>query len=234
MPHLLDLERWPRRAAFEFFRGYDNPYFNVCAPVDVTPLVSCVRSHAGVSFATACLHAALGVANALEPFRYRLHGGGVLVHERLHAATTELVGDEQLAFLYFDYQDDYAEFRANAARARTAVTAGAGAIGDRPERTDVIHFSSLPWVAFTSISHARNWRREDSIPKITFGRYHWAGGRATMPLSVEVHHALMDGVHVARFFEQLQAALADPPRDAPAAGATDPRGAPPSAREETR
>jgi chloramphenicol O-acetyltransferase len=36
VPRFLDLEHWPRRAAFEFFRGYDNPYFNVCAPLDAT------------------------------------------------------------------------------------------------------------------------------------------------------------------------------------------------------
>jgi chloramphenicol O-acetyltransferase len=38
MSHFLHVESWPRRAAFESFRGYDNPYFNVCAPLDVTPL----------------------------------------------------------------------------------------------------------------------------------------------------------------------------------------------------
>ena len=31
-----------------------------------------------------------------------------------------------------------------------------------------------------------------------------------MPISVEVHHALMDGLHVGRFFSQLEEALADP------------------------
>jgi len=31
-----------------------------------------------------------------------------------------------------------------------------------------------------------------------------------MPLSVEVHHALMDGLHVGRFVQGFEAAMLDP------------------------
>jgi chloramphenicol O-acetyltransferase type A len=210
MPRFLDLERWPRRAAFEFFRRYDNPYFNVCATVDVTALVRHARSEGNVPFSLACLHLALRVVNEDEPFRLRLQGGRVLVHDRVHAGTTALVEGERRAFVYFDFQEDFAAFREGAARAREALGGGAAAIDARDDRTDLIHFSSLPWVSFTSISHARNWGREDSVPKITFGRYAPAGDRLVLPVSVEVHHALMDGLHVGRFFERLQQLLSTP------------------------
>lgn len=210
MPRFLDVESWPRRAAFEFFRGYDNPYFNVCAPLDVTSLVHLSRSAEDVSFSLASLYLALRVVNEHEPFRYRLQGGRVLVHDRIHAGTTALAADQRLAFIYFDYAEDFAAFRGNAARAREAVSASPDVMEARDDRSDLIHFSSLPWIAFTSISHARNWGREDSVPKITFGKYQRAGDRVSMPVSVEVHHALMDGVHVGEFFERLQGYLADP------------------------
>lgn len=210
VPHYLDLERWPRRAAFEFFRGYDNPYFNVCAPLDAGPLVELSRSGRGVSFSLASLYLALRAANEHEPFRWRLSGGRVLVHEVIHAGTTALLDQDRLAFVYFDYDPDFAVFREGAERARRSLQGGADVIDARDDRTDLIHFSSLPWVAFTSISHARNWGREDSVPKITFGKHHRAGDRTHLPVSVEVHHALMDGVHVGRFFERLQGLLAEP------------------------
>jgi chloramphenicol O-acetyltransferase type A len=31
-----------------------------------------------------------------------------------------------------------------------------------------------------------------------------------MPVSVEVHHALMDGLHVGRYFGRLESYLSDP------------------------
>ena len=210
MSHFLDVESWPRRAAFEFFRGYDNPYFNVCAPLDATPLVELSKSTDGISFALASLYLALRASNECEPFRYRLQGGRVLVHDQIHAGTTHLARGERLAFVYFDYTEAYAGFREYAEQAKRAVESSEGVIDARADRTDLIHFSSLPWVSFTSFSNARNWRREDSVPKITFGKYHRVGEQVSMPVSVEVHHALMDGVHVGEYFERLQAHLSDP------------------------
>ncbi|MEO1727250.1 MAG: CatA-like O-acetyltransferase, partial [Bacteroidota bacterium] len=63
---------------------------------------------------------------------------------------------------------------------------------------------------FTSISHARSWRTGDSVPKITFGGYRREGEHIQMPVSVEVHHGLMDGLHVARFLERLQGYYDEP------------------------
>jgi chloramphenicol O-acetyltransferase type A len=67
----------------------------------------------------------------------------------------------------------------------------------------------LPWLSFTSFSHARNWKREDSIPKIAFGKFIKEHGRTLLPFSVEVHHALMDGLHVGRYISRLEEMLGD-------------------------
>ena len=60
---------------------------------------------------------------------------------------------------------------------------------------------------FSSISHARSFSYPDSCPKIAFGKMEERDGRRSMPVSVHVHHALMDGFHLAQFFERLQEAL---------------------------
>ena len=80
----------------------------------------------------------------------------------------------------------------------------------------VLHYTTLPWLHFTSFSHARNFGREDSVPKLAFGRIDAEGAgtganaRAWMPFSIEVHHALVDGLHVGRYVQALEAALAAP------------------------
>ncbi|MCB0574850.1 MAG: hypothetical protein KDC61_09825 [Saprospiraceae bacterium] len=45
------------------------------------------------------------------------------------------------------------------------------------------------------------------MPKIVFGKYFASGDRLLMPVSVEVHHALMDGLHAGRFFGRFQQVL---------------------------
>lgn len=206
----LDLEGWPRRGSFEFFRGFAHPHFNVCAPLEVEPLLRLTRGMADVSFTLAALYLALRVANEYEPLRYRLEEGRVRVHERVDAGSTALIGGERLAFVYFPFERSFAAFQEGARHARAAVAEGPARLDARDERTDLLHFSSLPWVSFTSLTHARRGMRDDSVPKLAFGRYQRSGRRTSMPVSLEVHHALLDGVHVGQFFERLQAYLAAP------------------------
>jgi len=71
-------------------------------------------------------------------------------------------------------------------------------------RDNVIHFSAIPWIDFTSISHARNFSYPDSCPKISFGKMTEKDGRKTMSISIHGHHALMDGFHVGLFIDQFQ------------------------------
>ena len=77
-------------------------------------------------------------------------------------------------------------------------------------REDVIYHTTLPWISFTSFAHARNKGRGDSIPRIVFGKFTSVNERVLLPISVEVHHALMDGLHVGRFLTRLEEALGDP------------------------
>jgi chloramphenicol O-acetyltransferase type A len=81
---------------------------------------------------------------------------------------------------------------------------------ERYLEANVIRYSVLPWFDFTSNSHARDYFHEDTAPRIPFGKITKAGGRSTMPILIHVHHALVDGLHVARFVEKFQQSLDAP------------------------
>jgi chloramphenicol O-acetyltransferase type A len=75
------------------------------------------------------------------------------------------------------------------------------------DRPDVIYHSIIPWVSFTSFSNARKKGQGDDIPRIVFGKYFNSEQKLMLPVSVEVHHALMDGFHVGQYFNSLQNAM---------------------------
>jgi chloramphenicol O-acetyltransferase type A len=205
----IDMETWSRRDLFRLFKEYDAPSFNICAELDATSLLDFARARR-LSFFVAYHFLSTKVANEVEPFRYRLRGERVLVHERVDAGAVLLLEDESFTFVYFDFTEGFAAFHERAVaivgRARTEPPG----LDARAERDDLIYHSVIPWVSFTSISHARDSRRQSGIPKIAFGKYREVGGRVLMPVSVEVHHALMDGLHVGRYFERLQSYFDDP------------------------
>ena len=209
-PRYLDLDAWPRRDAFDYFRSFDKPYFNICVRLDVARLKQAVADSRRGGLALAYHFIALNLANALEPFRYRLEGARVRIHPRVDGSTTVLRDDGSFGFADLPHHADFAGFAAAGAAAIAATRSGRPPFEPKPDDSARIHFTTLPWLHFTSFSHARNWGREDSVPKLAFGRIDDDGARAWMPLSVEVHHALMDGLHVGQFVQGFEAALRDP------------------------
>lgn len=210
MPKLLELDGWHRRHHFEYFKRYELPFFNVCAQVDVSSLLDLTRRKSGPSFSLATFYAALTAANDLEPLRYRIRDDAVIVHDVIHGGTTVLRNDRTFGFAYFDYLPDFSAFTIAVQGSIERGRSRTGALDDQAHRDDLIHFSVIPWVSFSSISHARRLPTRDSIPKIVFGKHHRHRGRHTMPVSVEVHHALVDGLDVGEFFARLQSLLEDP------------------------
>jgi chloramphenicol O-acetyltransferase type A len=208
MAHYLDLATWPRRQLYDFFIDYTQPYFNVCVRLDVTNLVALVRDRK-IKFSLAIHYFGLRIANELEPFRYRLKDGGVFVYDVIDGGTTVLLPNETFAYAYFGYTRDFQQFIEEMGSAVDQIRNGTGELKPT-KRDDVIYHTTLPWIAFTSFSHARTTGRGESIPRFVFGKFVEEHGRLMMPFSVEVHHALMDGIDVGRYLNNFEQALANP------------------------
>lgn len=209
MATYLDTDTWPRREAFAFFRGFDMPCFNVCVRLDAAPLKAAVAAR-GQSFSLACHFLSLRLANLQEPFRYRLEGERVRVLEEVHGSSTVLRDDESFGFAYLDHTADWRAFHEQGRAAVRAVRTHSANFEPRETDAALLYFTTLPWLHFTSFSHARTAGREVGIPKLAFGRLQAEGERLWLPLSVEVHHALMDGLHLGRYVQALEAAMAEP------------------------
>ena len=208
MKHLIDLEAWPHREHFAFFSAFDEPFFGLTANVDCTAAYT-EAQRLGVSFFLYYLYHALEAANEVEEFRYRIESGQVYCYDRIHASATLGRPDHTFAFSFIEQHDTLAGFVAAAEAEIAAVQASAGLrLSATTARPDVVHCSALPWVRFTSLSHARSFKYPDSCPKISFGRVFQEGATRQMPVSVHLHHGLGDGYHVGLFLAALQRRLA--------------------------
>ncbi len=210
MPHYLDISQWARRDLFEFFREYDNPYFNICTRLDITKLKPTVAQVPGATIFLGYQYIALRLVNEIESFRYRLEDGKVRVYDVIHGGTTVLMENGSFTFAYFDYDVRFSKFVIGALEELAKVKNGDGRLHPKQQDNARIHSTTLPWISFTSFTNARKWRQEDSIPKFAFGRFVNEGDRVLLPISIEVHHALMDGYHVGQYLNRFEEILEDP------------------------
>ncbi|TCJ14393.1 chloramphenicol acetyltransferase [Flaviaesturariibacter flavus] len=201
----LDLSTWNRRDHFHFFRRFEEPFFGVTVELDCTEAYACAKAN-GHSFFLYTLWHTLRAANATEPFRYRISGDEVRVYDEVHASPTINRPDGTFGFAYMDWHPELTVFIQEAQAEATRVRAATGLV-PAISGENVLHCSSLPWLRFSGLSHARAFSFPDSCPKISYGKMTESNGRRTMPLSVHVHHALMDGSDVGRFVERLETGM---------------------------
>jgi chloramphenicol O-acetyltransferase type A len=199
----IDLETWPRRSHFDFFNAMNHPWFDMCNTVDVTLPWTLCHAQGGPSFFAATLFLALGAANSVEEMRTRIRGEEVVIHDRLNAGSTMMRDDETFGFGFVDANDDFSAFAAATAAETARIHLESGILVDR-EIDDVVHFSVLPWISFTSIGHPRHLGWTDSIPKIVIGRCKEYESKWLMPVALSVHHSLVDGLHASRFYANFQ------------------------------
>lgn len=204
----VDLAKWARRKHYEFYRDYDQPFFGIATDVCVTRLYRRTRTATGMSFFLATLFASLRAANQIDELKLRLREDGVWRHDRIHAGSTLLRPNETFGFGYFEFVDDYDEFERRG-RKEIEEVRSADTLEPLADRDDMIHYSVLPWIRFTSFAHARRSSALDSVPKVVFGKRFERENNLWMPIAVEAHHALVDGLHVARFVEAFQSALVE-------------------------
>jgi chloramphenicol O-acetyltransferase type A len=202
----VDISAWTRRTTFEFFRDYKDPYFNFTASVDVTQLRRFCRENS-LSFSIAALFYTQQAANAIPEFRFRMIGEKVVEFESVEATQTLLNEDDTFSFCYFESRPNVFEYVAAGRIAREKYLR-LKTFDVEADRIDLIYYSVIPWVSFTSFKHASSGDNRQTVPRIVFGKVFEDDGRELMPLSVEAHHAMMDGIHVGRFYERFRDAVA--------------------------
>jgi chloramphenicol O-acetyltransferase type A len=202
MKQVLNVAGWARRDQFNFFKQFEEPFFGVCLNIECGIAYQRAKEN-GHSFFLYYLYQSLAAANKTEPFRYRISGDDVFIYDRVHASPTINRPDGTFGFAYMDFKDSFEEFIQEAQVEIDKVQSSTGLI-PAVSGENVIHFSSIPWLNFTSLSHARKFSFNDSIPKISFGKMTEVNGRKMMPVAIHAHHGLMDGYHVGQFVDSFQ------------------------------
>lgn len=198
----LDLDNWPRRETYAFYKDAESPMWGVTLQLDVTALRNLCKLQK-TSYFLASMYLVAHTANHYEPMRLRIRGDKVIVHDRVHAGSTVLRQDDSFGFVYFEQHEPFTAFLQNGEQAMAHFHANRGMGGD--SRDDMLHCTVLPLLDFTSFQHADGRFVNQSIPKLTFGKLKQTDHRWTQPFGIHVHHALMDGLHVSRYVEKLQA-----------------------------
>lgn len=202
---VLDWERYPRRAHFDYFHAMADPYAGVTVQVDVTRFLAACRD-GGLPFFLSFLYCAGRAANGVPQLRQRIAEGRPVEFPSCDTSHTVMREDGAYAYCRLNCMRPFEEFLPAAQAAQEAAKAS-GSLDDGEDALSLLFISTLPWVGYTALRQPVP-APADSNPRITWGKYRQEGERTVMPVTLLVNHALVDGVHMARFFSALEEELA--------------------------
>ena len=203
----LALDTWPRAAQFNFFRTFDRPHYAITVRMDVSRLMAARKIQNLSPFRHAIYAIATGL-HAVPELRMRFKDDTVVLHDRLLLSPTIPLENGDFRYTYLTYDPDRPSFDAHVKNKIDEVRAGVPLNANDGTIEDVAYLSCLPWLDYTSLDNALPGS-DDCIPRVSWGKIVQKGDGFDMAMTIQVHHALVDGLQVAGFFEATQTALSD-------------------------
>ena len=199
---IIDLETFPRRSHYEFFKRYAYPYMGMTANVDVTNLYNAAKDLGGSPF-LAFLWTAANAANAIPEMRQRIVNDRIVEYSHCDTAHTVALPDGTFVNCQTDCRRSFRDFLTYGKQCQEAAMQRHGFVQPGDDETRLIFVSSTPWVTFTQVIQPTPIPADSNV-RIVFGKFFDQNGRKMLPVSIQANHALVDGLHVGQFYQRFQ------------------------------
>lgn len=197
----LEMDKWERKEIFDFMTTLSDPFYTVCFNMDVTNLYEYTHKK-NISFYFALVYLATQSINEVPAFLNDIVNHELVVLDRRSPSFCDIhKGSEAfhiVSMLSGNNLDDFCKKARQTSLLQTSFFSK-----DKPEDEAWIYFSCLPWIDVTCITNERDFDPNDTVPRISWGRYVSCDGKKKLNMSIEVNHRLIDGFHIGLFASRL-------------------------------
>ncbi len=201
----IDLENYGRKNQYNNFIHYSNPIVSVCTTLDVTYLVKYCKSNK-MSFFICYLYIVTKCINSIDEMKLRIKNDKPVIYNRVNPSYVVLCDNDELRTHRTLFDNDFYSFYQSVKNdievTRKTVQSAFNVCNDN----NCIYVSCLPWIEFNSVTNPYDFndKEQSSIPRITWGKYYYDNENIKMNFDVSAHHALVDGIHIAKLVSKIQ------------------------------
>lgn len=199
----IDLNKWNRGKLFQFYIDKMRIVMSLTVDIDVTNLKIYSKKN-DVGFYPLMLWVISKTINSHDEFKYSWDMDGNLIKwDYVSPSYTDFHGeDENFTKMVTEYSDDMFEFCNRVKADRERYKNDRAVLENQP--LNFFDVSCLPWVKYKHFDVHVFDEGKFLAPVITWGKYEQENGRLIMPLTMNIHHAVADGFHLSRFFNEVQ------------------------------
>lgn len=197
---VIDERKWKRTLHCQIFRNYVEPCYCVTFEAEITRFREFTKKE-NLSFTLSMVYAVCKCANEIEELRYRFLGDKIILYEKIDTAFTYLNEETELFKVvkvpFIDNINEYVRLATETARNQSEYFTG-------PLGIDVFQCSPMPWIKYIHVSHTNAGKNNFGTPLFDWGKFYDKEGRIFIPISIQVHHSFVDGIHIGKFVDSLQ------------------------------
>ena len=207
--HAIDMETWPRAQTYNYFTEMvTTTTYSITVTLDVTILRHILKSEK-IKFFPTYLYLITRAIGKQQEFRRALQDGVLGSWDYLSPYYPVLHDDKTITFICTEYNEDFRVFYKNCVADMEHYEKSTGIMSAKAASNNYI-IASIPWFSFNSLSmHLQN-ANNYYAPIFESGGFTEKDGETTMPLSITVNHAAIDGYHIKVFLEELTNSLNHP------------------------
>lgn len=199
----VDIDEWSRGTLFRFYIEKMRIVMSLTVDINVAPLITYTKKN-GLKFYPAMIWVVSKVINSHDEFKYSWDTDGNLIRWDSISPSYTVFNRDDECFSKFvtEYTDDIFEFYQRTVDDQRKYQEERAIIGNQPQ--NFFDVSCLPWVKYKHFDVHVFDEGKFLAPVVTWGKYEVQNGNALMPLTMNIHHAVADGFHLSRFFNEVQ------------------------------
>lgn len=199
----VDIDEWSRGTLFRFYIEKMRIVMSLTVDINVAPLITYTKKN-GLKFYPAMIWVVSKVINSHDEFKYSWDTDGNLIRWDSISPSYTVFNRDDECFSKFvtEYTDDIFEFYQRTVDDQRKYQEERAIIGNQPQ--NFFDVSCLPWVKYKHFDVHVFDEGKFLAPVVTWGKYEVENGKALMPLTMNIHHAVADGFHLSRFFTEIQ------------------------------
>lgn len=200
---IIDLNTWNRGTLFKFYIDKMRMVMSLTVDIDVKPLAEFITK-SGLKFYPAMIWAVSKVVNSHDEFKYGWNTKGNLIKWNVVSPSYVHFHKEDKNFTktVTEYSDDLFVFHSRFMSDREKNRDMRAIVENQPP--NFFDVSCLPWVRYKHFDIHVFDEGKFLAPVITWGKYEPEQEKLIMPLTMNIHHAVADGFHLSRFFNEVQ------------------------------
>ena len=212
----IDMQTYPRKDHFDHFRVMENPFITLTVEIDLTEWLPAVKK-AGIPQFLGLQYALCRAANRIPEFRQRIVGDKIVEYDVCDPSYTYGLPDGTYRYCRVNVMQPFGDY-VREARQKEAEALNAEHLAEEGDLLSLFFTSCVPWLNYTEAMMPYPNHRF-SIPNICWGGYKTEKYLAlengqvvekvkiSIPVTLLVNHALVDGRHIGQFYQNLEEEL---------------------------